>query len=211
MSSQGVGAEALASLQPGALVALAIGDTSAAFSVDGHDDLTVDLARASALIAQLERDVSPRWVWWSNRTALRLAEWGIRPTRCWDLSAAHRLLAGGWRSGPDQIWARLHDFDVATIPKRMPVDLFSQAIDSGDPDEPVGPDGHLRPEWVEGEWSTSSQRTATWARLSLELQQLQEQQVRTLTDRPALRATVLSESAAELLCTELEVDAVCVA
>ena len=206
VSSQGVGAEALASLQPGALVALAIGDTSAAFSVDGHDDLTVDLARASALIAQLERDISPRWVWWSNRTALRLAEWGIRPTRCWDLSAAHRLLAGGWRSGPDQIWARLHDFDVATIPKRMPVNLFSQAIDSGDPDEPVGPDGHLRPEWVEGEWSTSSQRTATWARLSLELQQLQEQQVRTLTDRPALRATVLSESAAELLCTELEVD-----
>jgi DNA polymerase-1 len=200
------GPDLLASLQPGALVALAIGDISAALAVDGHDDLIVDLDRAATLIAQLERDVSPRWVWWSNRTALRLVEWGIRPTRCWDLSATHRRLAGGWRSGPDQIWARLHDLDVATIPKRMPVDLFSQAIDGGDPDQAVGPDGYLRPEWVEGEWSTSSQRTATWARLSLELQQLQEQQIRTLADRPALRATVLSESAAELLCAELEVD-----
>jgi DNA polymerase-1 len=201
-----VGVDALARLQPGALVALTIGDHTATLAVEGSGNVEFDITEAPELIAQVERDILPRWVWWSNRTALRLVEWGVRPARCWDLSAAHRLLVGGWRSSPDQIWAHLHDLDVATIPTRMPVDLFTQAVDSGDPDQPIGPDGHLRPEWVGGEWSTSADRTATWARLSLELQQLQEQQVRTLTDRPALRSTVLSESAAELLCAELEVD-----
>lgn len=193
-------------MQTGALVALAVGATSAALSVKGHDDLIIELNRAPGIIAELERDVSPRWVWWSNRTARRLAEWDIRPARCWDLSATHRLLAGGWRSGPEQIWARLHDLDAATIPRRMPVDLFSQAIDHGDPEQPVGPDGHLRPEWVEGDWSTTDQRTAVWARLALDVQLLQEQEVDALVSRPALRSTVHSESAAELLCGELEVD-----
>ncbi len=206
VGTEGAESSGLTGLQAGAFVALAIGDTSAALAVDGHDDLVLDLDRAAAFITRLEAEVTPRWVWWSNRTALRLAQWGVRPARCWDLSAAHRLLVGGWRSGPEQIWAHLHDLDASTIPRRMPVDLFSQAIDSGDPEQPVGPDGHLRPEWVEGEWATTDQRTATWARLALDVQQLQEPAIATVTGRPALRSTVLSESAADLLCAELEMD-----
>lgn len=205
-SQRVVGVDALAGLRPGVLVALAIGDSSVALVIEGSGSVVSDIAEASELITRVERDSSPRWVWWSNRTAVRLIEWGVRPARCWDLSTVHRLLVGGWRSGPDQIWAHLHGLDVATIPSRTPVDLFTQAVDSGDPDHPVGPDGHLRPEWVEGEWSVPTSRTTTWAQLALDLQHLQQQEVLALSERPALRSTVLSESVAELLCAELEHD-----
>jgi len=197
--------DAFAALPSGSLVAITIGDESVAVAAPGLD-ASLDLARAPELIARLERDISPRWVWWSNRTALRIVDWGIRPARCWDLSTCHRLLVGGWRSGPERIWALLHGLDDVTIPTRQPIDLFTQAVDSGDPDEPVGPDDHLRPEWVEGEWAVSGERTVAWARLALDLQQLQSDRVEALTDRPHLPATVLAESAADLLCAELESD-----
>jgi DNA polymerase-1 len=95
---------------------------------------------------------------------------------------------------------------VASIPHRMPVNLFNQALDAGDLDEPIGPDGHLRPEWVEGDWSKSSAQVASWAETALEMQRLQSRYIDDLHHGPQLRATVLSESAAELLCAELEVD-----
>lgn len=203
------GIDALDDLPPGSLVAVAVGNESVALTVPGNGSsrgIRVDIAAAPRLVAELERDSAPRWVWWSNRTALHLIEWGVRPARCWDLSTAHRLLVGGWRSGPEQIWALLHDLDTITIPTRQPIDLFTQAVDTGDPDEPIGPDDHLRPEWVEGEWATSADRTSTWSRLAFELQQLQSVRVDALIDRPQLRSTVLSESAADLLCAELETD-----
>ena len=196
----------LGHLAAGTLVGVTIGDRSTAIVAVGHPAVVLDIDDAPSAIATIESTTSPRWVWWSNRTARRLIEWDVRPAKCWDLSAAHRLLFGGWRSGPEQIWARLHALDVTSIPRRRPVDLFSQAIDLGDLDDPVGPDGHLRPEWVEGEWSESTGRTASWAQTAVMMQQLQEQQIERLGHGPQMRSTVLSESAAELLCAELEVD-----
>ncbi len=192
--------------EPGAPVALAIAENSAAALVSGDDTVVLAWPDALAEIDRLERDVGPRWIWWSKDTARHLVEAGIRPARCWDLGAVHRLVNGGWRSGPAEIWASLHDLDPGDIPQRSPEDLFSQLEARGDPDDPVGADGHLRPEWVDGEWAQTAARVARWAELALELHRRQLDRVSAIVDRPATRATALSESAAELLCAELEVD-----
>ena len=180
----------------GELIGLAITDEGVAAVVEpGVTGRVVDIRE----VARIEAEESPRWVWWNKSTARQLVEANIRPGRCWDLSATHRLIFGGWNSGPEQIWALLHDLDAATIPTWAHVDLFSQAIDSGDPDEPVGPDGHLRPEWVGGEWSNTTGRALRWAELAVMAQQLQVPLIHS-------EATVFSESACELLCAEMEVD-----
>ena len=206
MSAVSSSGSSLGDLATGAIVSVAIGDHTVAFASEGWPVVLIDIGDAPDVFAATEAAVSPRWSWWSNRTALSIIEWGVRPARCWDLSAAHRLLFGGWRSGPEQIWARLHDLDVASIPHRMPVNLFNQALDARDLDEPIGPDGHLRPEWVDGDWSKSSAQVASWAETALAMQQLQSRYIDDLGHGPQLRATVLSESAAELLCAELEID-----
>lgn len=180
----------------GELIGLAITDEGVAAIVEpGTTGRIVDIRE----LARIEAEESPRWIWWSKSTARQLVESNIRPGRCWDLSATHRLIVGGWNSGPEQIWALLHKLDATTIPTRAPVDLFSQAVDSGDPDEPVGPDGHLRPEWVEGEWGNTAGRALRWAGLAVTVQQLQISLIHS-------EATVFSESACELLCAEMEVD-----
>ena len=180
----------------GELIGLAMtGEGAAAVVAPGATGRVVDIRE----VARIEAEESPRWIWWDKSTARQLVEANIRPGRCWDLAATHRLIFGGWRSGPEQIWALLHELDVTTIPTRVPVDLFSQAIDSGDPGDPVGPDGHLRPEWVEGEWNTTADRTLRWAELVVLVQQLQVPLIHSET-------TVFSESACELLCAEMEVD-----
>jgi len=168
----------------------------------------VSASEMAAELQRIESEVAPRWVWWSKATARSMLELGIRPARCWDLAGVHRLLAGGWRSSPDVVWAHLHGLDPATIPHDAPVDLFTQVDELGDEDEPVRPDGHLRPDWVEGAWSASPHRIASWARLALDLG---HQQSALLDNRAAdddanarHRATALSESAAELICAELE-------
>lgn len=196
----------LGDLANGAILSVTIGEHAVAFASEGRPVVLIDIGDAADVFATTEAAVSPRWTWWSNRTALSIIKCGVRPARCWDLSAAHRLLFGGWRSGPEQIWARLHDLDVARIPHRMPVNLFNQALDAGDLDEPIGPDGYLRPEWVDGDWSKSSAQVASWAETALAMQQLQSRYIDDLGHGPQLRATALSESAAELLCAELEVD-----
>ncbi len=197
------GIEQLAALPTGSLLALAVGDHAAAFST-AEATVVVDIGQAPAALARIEAGVSPRWVWWSNLTAHRLIEWGLRPARCWDLAAVHRLIFGGWRCGPDQIWAGLNDLDVTSIPRAQPIDLFSQAIDTGDPDQPVGPDGHLRPEWVDGAWATDATRVVAWAELARTLQLRQEERIDAIG--PRMRATALAESVADLLCAELDSD-----
>jgi DNA polymerase-1 len=196
----------LGDLRAGEVVSVAIGARAAGFAIEGRPAIVIDIADVPEVLAATESAIGPRWVWWSNRTAHRMIGWGVRPSKCWDLSAVHRLIFGGWRSGPEQIWAGLHDLDVSTIPRRRPVDLFSQAMDRGDIDDPVGPDGHLRPEWVEGDWSERADHVASWAETAQQAQQLQAQHIARLDQRRQMRATALSESAAELLCAELEVD-----
>jgi DNA polymerase I len=157
-------------------------------------------------LARLESERSPRWVWWSKSTASSLIELGIRPAKCWDLSAVHRLLVGGWTSGPERIWAFLHDLDPASIPTETPVDLFTRIDELGDENEPVRPDGHLRPDWVAGAWATTPDRLARWAALGLAQYTLQATLLSATPNAERRRTTAMSESAAELICAELERD-----
>jgi DNA polymerase family A len=137
-------------------------------------------ADPSAVVRAVEEQVRPRWVWWSGETARALVEAGVRVSACWDVAAVQRLLVGGLRADPARVWAQLHDLAVDTIPQTGPLDLFSQADDDrgdggdgGTEDEPVRRDGHLRPEWVDGGWSTTPDRLGRWAALALEAAELQ--------------------------------------
>ena len=158
-------------------------------------------------IDRIERDVGPRWVWWTSDTARQLVEAGIRPARCWDLDAVHRLLHGGWHAGPARTWAGSRGLDMDQLPTIAPVDLFSAVtedrLDGADPDDPIRRDGHLDPAWVTDGWRSSVDRLATWARLALDVYRRQQERIELLEDRPAAPATARSESAAALLAVEL--------
>jgi DNA polymerase-1 len=144
-------------------------------------------------------------VWWTQDTARLLVAAGIRPARCWDLDAVHRLIRGGWRAGPGRSWAAAHGLDTDTLPTVEPVNLFSAAAgdDPLEPDDPVRPDGHLDAAWIDGGWADHPDRVATWASLALDVYRLQNGQLEQLGDRPAAPATARSESAAAVLAVEL--------
>ena len=55
---------------------------------------------AAAAVGQADEVLRPRWVMWSGQAAARLAARGVRLATCWDITAAHRLLFGGWRADP---------------------------------------------------------------------------------------------------------------
>lgn len=156
-------------------------------------------------IGVLERTVGPRWVWWTPETADRFITAGLRPARCWDIDAVHRLLHGGWRAGPAVSWATAHGLDPDGVPSVAPVDLFSAAADLGAPgsQDAIRSDGYLDPAWVDGAWRVDLGRVATWAGLALEVYRLQRDRIDDLDDRPAAPATARSESAAALLAVEL--------
>lgn len=158
-----------------------------------------------SIVAEVEADVAPRWTWWSKETAVELALHGVRVARCWDLVAGHCLLHGGWRASPSRLWAVTHGVDLATRPKLGQLGLLDAAgAGGGDPEEPVQPDGHLRPEWVDGGWAATPTRLGRWAQLALEVADRQEAALAAVG--PRATTTARSESAAELLCAELEVD-----
>jgi DNA polymerase I len=155
-------------------------------------------------VRRADEALRPRWVVWSGQTAARLVGHGVRPATCWDITAAHRLLFGGWRADPALAWARLHGLDTGTMPGDGPLDLFG--MDDGDGSDPVAPDGHLRPEWVSGGWSDTPERMARWAALARTAGRLQQAALGRLEDRPTAVATARCESTAELLCAELSAD-----
>ena len=163
----------------------------------------------ATLVTLIERTFQPRWVWWSRNTATDLVAAGVRVARCWDVDAVHRLLFGGWRAGCARVWAALHGLTTESIPGMGQLDLLGGGGDEGgDVDEPVRPDGHLRPEWVAGGWTSSAARLARWAALTATACDLQRARLRELA--PSVlgdpEATARAESAAELLCTELMFD-----
>jgi DNA polymerase I len=109
-------------------VALAFDREIGAVAVGEHGDETWWGPQAAlAAIARIEDAVGPRWVWWTRDTSDILVAAGVRPTRCWDLDAVHRLLEGGWRAGPALTWAAAHGLDTESLPTVAPVDLFSAA------------------------------------------------------------------------------------
>lgn len=200
-------------LAPDGSAALAWADASTG---DGGSIRTAALPGdgLAGAIAELERAHRPRWVWWANDTPARLLGHGVRLATCWDLAAVHRLLFGGWRGEPARIWAQLHDLRPEAQPRSGQLDLLGDAGnggdepdgDAGDPESPIRPDRYLRPEWAEGGWARSSARAQVWAALALTVQGLQQDRLTALTVGGDPLGSARSESAAELLCAELEAD-----
>jgi DNA polymerase-1 len=191
-----------AGVSRGDLVALVISPTLDVGLATG--DRSWAAPGTAAELARADEALRPRWVVWSGQTAARLVADGVRLATCWDIGAAHRLLFGGWQAGPGLAWARVRGLDAETIPADGPLDLF--ALDDGDAEDPVAPDGHLRPEWIGGGWSDTPERTARWAGLALTAARLQQAALAALTGRPMALPTARAESTAELLCAELSAD-----
>ncbi len=136
---------------------LGLATSERAWPVAGGAGLTAEVGRADEMLR-------PRWVVWSAQTAAHLAAAGVRLATCWDITAAHRLLFGGWRADPGWAWARLRGLATDTMPAAGPPDLFG--MDGGDADDPVAPEGYLRSEWVGGGWADTQDRMASWAGLA---------------------------------------------
>ncbi|MGN6611510.1 MAG: DNA polymerase [Angustibacter sp.] len=173
-------------------------------------------------IEAVDAALRPRWVWWSAAdTAGPLVDAGQRVRVCWDLAAVHRLLVGGSVDDAGTVWASLHGLDTASRPRTGQLDLLSSAApEPGPRTVPLTPDdpcsaalddaGHLRAEWVDGGWARGLDRLRVWATLALRAQSAQHRLLvhRSrevgVTGDPVRTAT--SESAAALLCVELERD-----
>jgi len=164
-------------------------------------------AGLAAEVRRADEALRPRWAVWSGQTAAHLVADGVRLATCWDITAAHRMLFGGWRADPGWAWARARGLDTETMPAGGPLDLFAMTgPDDGDDADPVAPDGHLRPEWVSGGWSDGTDRLARWAELARTLSEVQQGALARLAGRSMALSTARSESAAELLCAELSAD-----
>lgn len=138
----------------------------------------------------------PRWVWWAaSQAAAPLVRAGIVLRRCWDLTEAHRLLAGGFDADPEEIWAVATGLDLAGLPAPVKNDLFD--VVGGD-DSAVRSDGYLNPSCSQPDWRLEQLPELT--RLALEVAARQEQ---LLMQRPHGVSTATSESGAALLCVEL--------
>jgi len=158
-------------------------------------------------VVQADEALRPRWALWSGQTAAHLVAHGARLTTCWDIAAAHRLLFGGWRADPGWAWALVSGLDTQALRGDGPLDLFGMTgPDDGDDDDPVAPDGYLRPEWVSGGWSDRADRLPRWAELARALAGLQQAALAALPGRPMALPTARSESTTELLCAELSAD-----
>lgn len=159
----------------------------------------------TAAIGAVERELRPRWVWWQRDPAASLVRHGLRLAACWDLSAVHRVIHGGWRVDEVRVWCAANGLDRRTAPVLGQLDLGSG--DAGDGPHPaVRADGHLRAEWVEGSWSETGAAAAQWAELALQVQHWQILRLSTLSVAGDAMALARSESAAEILCAELEHD-----
>ena len=196
----------------GSLVAIALAPgVGIGFAADGvaGEIVTPD---AVAVVAAIEQAIGPRWCWWSGETAALLARHGVRVARCWDVAAVHRLLFGGWRADPARAWARLHGLRTDALPGMGQLDLLASGGgsdgdgDGGDPELPVRPDGHLRPEWADGGWRRGSGRLARWAGVVAAVVASQHEQLAALEVGGDPLSTARAESAAELLCVELAAD-----
>ena len=187
---------------PADLVAAVVHGGRAALVGDGVR-LVGSLPDMAREMAGLESASRPRWVWWSARYAGELASaLGSPIARAWDLAEAHRILHGGWNAEPGRVWAAAHGIPVATMPAPSAGDLFDfSAGDEVGPDELVRPDGHLRADAASG-WLESDDHLLRWAEAALECAVRQRDRAESLRARTV--GTIHSESAAALMCLELE-------
>ena len=73
-------------------------------------------AGLAAEVGRADEVLRPRWAVWSGQTAAHLVAGGARLATCWDITAAHRLLFGGWRADPGWAWARARGLATETMP-----------------------------------------------------------------------------------------------
>ena len=195
-----------AGVQQGDQLGLAIADGIGAGFATDTGSWSMSTPHPVPVAAAIEDAFSPRWTWWNSDTAAVLVAGGVRVARCSDVSAAHRMLFGGWRSEPARVWAALNGVSAATIPVMGQLDLLGGGGDDGQPDRPERPDGHLRPDWVAGGWATNPSHLAQWAATACRAVALQRSVIASLPDPVRVEVTVRSESVAELLCAELAAD-----
>lgn len=158
------------------------------------------LADLPGQVASREASGPVRWVVWSARELAGVVESGVHVHRVHDVAQAHRLLRGGLRADPGYVWAHHRGIDPTGVPPRPSYDLFDTTGGGGD--DLIRPDGHLRPDAVHGDWLASNTHLHDWARALLEVASAQRD--RSITIGPRLATTIRSESAAAVLCLELE-------
>ena len=160
----------------------------------------------------LSARLGPRWVVWSAVSTLcGVVGAGVDVTRTWDLAEAHRIIHGGWAATPGHVLAGCRGLDPAAVPvprtqrlSGFDGDLFDLA-DDGNPTV-VTPEGHLRADALTRPGDARGLREL--AVLALECQKAQLEALGGIggAHLPRLERTVWSESAAAVLCLELERD-----
>lgn len=166
-----------------------------------------DLPDLPDVAARLEEQ-RPRWVWWSAAEAGRhLVRGGVAVARAWDVAEAHRLLAGGWVADPAVAWAHARGLDAGGIPERHRgdlLDMLSAEVGADAGTSPVRGDGYLRPDAAAGQWAVTDDRLLAWAEAASACAEVQRERAQQVG--PRLVATVHAESAAAVVCEELEHD-----
>ncbi|NHA66809.1 DNA polymerase I [Phycicoccus sp. CMS6Z-2] len=160
--------------------------------------------RTAQLVGRIEEAHAPRWVLWSAADAVEVVAAGIPLARAWDVAETHRLLHGGWEAGPALAWAASQGLAPDSVPAPPSGDLFDlvAAPDLPADDVLVDAAGHLRAD--HGRWLEDPRRLRPWAEAALAVARAQLAAAERVS--PRLVRTVASESAAALLCLELERD-----
>ena len=194
-------------LEPGDHVALAVLPGTGIGLTVGNVQLRSSNADPSDAIATIDRTLHPRWVWWDHTTARTVAHLGLPIDRCWDVLAVQRLMCGGVGWTVQSTWAELNGLPADTIPQLGQLDLLHSASPPSSNDaSPIQSDGHIRPEWSDTAWCGSPTNLATWSSLALDAASLQSLRLLSGNDPSRALSTAHSESAAALLCAELESD-----
>ena len=169
-------------------------------------------AEVSGRFVEATSRLAARWVVWSAASSLRgIVAAGVDVNRTWDLAEAHRLVHGGWSASPGHVVAGCRGLDEASVPApRSPRltgfdgDLFDVA--AGEDTALLTGDGHLRADALS--WASDDSRLRQLAELALECRAAQREALERIGGSHAARLerTVWSESAAAVLCLELERD-----
>ena len=137
--------------------------------------------------------------------AAPLVDAGVPVARAWDVAEAHRLLHGGWSATAGQCWAAAHGIPVDEVPAPPTGDLFEFAADA-----PAHRGRHARrrrrapARRPRGVAARPGAPGARGREAALETAHLQHDAAAATSVR--LVGTVLSESAAAVLCLELRRD-----
>jgi DNA polymerase-1 len=192
-------------------LALVVGPRQA-YALGPGVDTAWPLTELAARVLDLDARVGPRLVVWSAASVLRdVVNAGVDVPRTWDLAEAHRILHGGWSATPSHVVAGCRGLAEDAVPPPpgprrhgFDGDLFD--VVAADDPSPWVHGGHLRPD--ASAWAVTTDRLRVLAELALECQAAQRDSLKRIggSTFPRLERTVWSESAAAVLCLELERD-----